>query len=189
MTDTDSSENFSIDIPSLDTTIKQIQDIIVSNLNQYRTDLLGKISEEYSLNLSELEEKYSDMTVSVIDDDCNKSIKTRRSRRKNKPCRDHPPEIKCIALTKNLTRCTRKKQSGINFCGHHHTKQPYGVVSDESFNESSDFLYEYRGNRYLKDREQMIYTIPDTGIPDEPIDFSSLEAVGWIDDNGMVNFS
>ena len=77
-----------------------------------------------------------------------------------------PQYERCTANRANGEQCTRRKQTGINFCGTHNKGTPHGVVSSNTqentqYSKVEVFLKEIKGINYYLDGTSNVYKAED----------------------------
>lgn len=77
-----------------------------------------------------------------------------------------PQHERCTANRANGEQCTRRKQSGLNFCGTHHKGTPHGIVStnipeNTQYSKVEVFLKEIKGINYYLDGFSNVYKAED----------------------------
>ena len=106
--------------------IKDIKPIVPSELYKIIKDetqnLLGKIAEEYNLDVNELTSKYQD-DISKI------SVKLGIKKRNRRVL---PPELQCMGRKCGGGQCTRSRKPGKDYCLSHLKNLKYGSILDES---------------------------------------------------------
>ena len=86
---------------------------------------------------------------------------------KRKRLKTHVPQYeRCCANRANNEQCTRRKQSGCEYCGTHQKGRPYGVVNNEKcetekFDKIEIFIKEIRGINYYLDDKNNVYKAED----------------------------
>lgn len=93
--------------------------------NETLKEVLEKISNDYGIEKEELFSKF----LNNESNDCDIDLK------KKKNLGDLSDNIRCIANTAKLTRCTKRKLPGTEFCGFHCKKQPFGTITHDSNDE------------------------------------------------------
>ena len=101
--------------------ISTLKNTIVQNISELKTkheagDVIR--SEDFD---SLIRTVYESASIEFTDGDF-----TKRSRTKNIV----PIEERCTALRANEERCTRRRKTGLDFCGTHEKGQPHGVCSE-----------------------------------------------------------
>lgn len=139
-------------------------------LEEHTKKLLLNISSDYKLNYEELLKKYLETNETIVNNNISK---------KKKKINELPDSSRCIANTAKLTRCTKSKLPGIEFCGFHKNKQQYGIIKErKNITVIEDIEYVIHENKiYLKEKLENIIGSLDS------IDFSKITNV---DCDGIV---
>lgn len=116
-----------------------------------------------------LTEKYLPSKVKLLHSQMKKKTKLQENER-------------CLAIKKDTEQCTRRRRVGINFCGKHILKQPYGIINDDNIN-NDDYISVipemFDGTEYLVDENKNVYTN----------NLECPERVGQKISQGVCNFS
>ena len=77
-----------------------------------------------------------------------------------------PQYERCTANRANGEQCTRRRQTGLNFCGTHQKGTPHGIVSTKTsknsqYSKIEVFLKEIKGINYYLDDNANVYKAED----------------------------
>jgi hypothetical protein len=83
-------------------------------------------------------------------------IQTKRTRSSVSECE------RCNALRANGERCTRRKQTGLEYCGTHEKSQPHGSIEKTTeINKEEVNIKEVKGIYYYEDKDGVLYKTED----------------------------
>ena len=128
------------------TEVNTITNLIISNQNKNIKSILGKISNDYDIDMNELCNKY--LTNTVINTIVSKLSSSER----------------CFAKKQDGLRCTRRHQETSEYCGKHINNLKYGRFDTENNqNNDNDFIRtkkeKINGVDYLIDMYERVYSL------------------------------
>lgn len=125
--------------------------------NQFKQELITNINE----NLS------SQMLIQYISDYPTLTFDIQDLQKRKRIRNAVPICERCIANRINNTQCTRRRQSGYEFCGTHIKGQPYGIIKDKLETNSPVMKQidirneEINGIHYYIDNNNNVYKTED----------------------------
>jgi len=171
-------------IPCLDTLHEQVSRIISESVRNNVDSILRQIALDYSLDHKELREKFGGSNISISKSTENIQPPAATSvTKQRRPRRVLPDDERCIALTNDGSRCTRRRKTGKNMC-QTHINSHKSTIDDVQPNDEAE-LIQVDGETYIH-HKGVLYECPDDVNGD--MDLSSLKVLGKYVD-GVVSLA